>query len=1471
MANEYLKRQPTSSGNNRRWTVAFWMKNSNPTQGYTALMGAGKLSPNNIYNELWYSASELGLNLDDAGDPGNYNIIANPLLRDPNSWMHVVVSFTDQGDNANTRIRFYINGAAVDNNTSTSFETTEFSFWNHSDYIHYIGSRVQQSAGTVTFDAQYFDIFMVDGQALTPDVFGFNKDGAGYISAGVAWENSQTKAFSTDFRPGQWSPHLPRKIKTEIERRGGFGANGYYLPMNDSSNPGADFHCTPNSIIKLKGEDLPQPRNGAPTTSDAYVSQLREEKGSEDLPFEGVVRFGGDGTLSSLKFPDDNDLDLGGSPFTAECWIYPQDTSGANYGALFNKGFGFQVYWKDDIEALQLFVSGDGSNYNVINGVTSQNGSVPKGKWCHIAVVREPGNNTWKMFTNGKLTYGPLVVSGSVHDNGNPWALGDYAPSAGSYEFKGFISNFRLVVGNALYTAPFTPPTTRLENIANTKLLCCQSATSATEAAVSPTTGGTAGGANTFATKNELTGSISLAVPGISTATGANLVTNGHFDTDTSGWSSFSSATLTQVDGTLKVECTGGDTVSAGSYNFTTVVGQRYTVSVEVVSQSGTCQMGISDTNIVGAGATIMSSTSTAGVIGLGLNTRSFTATATTTYIGLWTIDADSNARFDNVVVKQEDAPRDYSADIRGSGSNLTLTPSGNAGVGYELDGYYGSAMTFAAKDADEFNVDGSSSNEDLQLRTGDFTIEAWVYPRVWNSGNMDWIGKNGGQSNSSDFEYGVLSDGRVVFYHGDGTSYQNSGTLGLTIAADQVACPTGQWTHIVGERHGNKFTAYINGVAKGTIDNCTINMPGGADLCIGNDSATATNSWHWDGQIQDLRIYKGIAKYKRAFDVPKPYGPVGIKSWRVTPDTSKNNFATLNPHFYQTTGTYATHTPGLSNGNLTFSKAANGHWERSHCSFGASEGKWYYEFMAVDRPKPDGAVGENWAVGVRESDSDDFYKETDGFEDIGDHVYWADAGTTKIVSNQDRNAAGVVTSGITAAADGDIINVAFEKTATTLKVWFGLNGTYFNSGNPSSGTNPAVDVASTDRFIIPAAAVYCYAVQNEPVFAFNFGQDPSFSGRTTAGTDSDSSGKGLFKYLPPSGFVSLCSDNLPTPTIPDPGKHFRALLYQGNTDQVRPVVGAGFAPDFVWQKDRVAANWHRLTDSVRGNYTLYSNATTVEALAESNGHICSLDSDGFTADRGSGPGDATNGSGKYVGWCWKAGGPAVPNTKGNITSQVSVNQTAGFSIVSYTGNGGATGTTVGHGLSKAPSFIIMKNRDATFGWPIYHKSQSNIGNSAADVVYLNSTAPGNSDNIRDVNDDTMGLLNWGGTNGNGNKIIAYCWTEIEGYSRFGSYLGNSNSDGAFVYCGFRPAWVLIKNIDASGEWCIWDSSRSPYNEMQDALRPNDNAIETDGFQFDFYSNGFKARDTESSVNLEGDKYIYAAFAESPFQTANAK
>ena len=1446
MANEYLRRKPTGSGNSSRWTVAFWMKNSDPTQGYTALMGAGKPSPDNIYNEIWYSGAEIGLNLDNSSAVDNYNIIANPIFRDPNSWRHVVVSFTDQGDNANTRVRFYINGAAVDNNTSTSLETSEFSFINGVDYIHYIGSRVQQSAGTVTFDAQFFDIYMVDGQTLPPDVFGFNREGTGYYSVASQWQSPGTKAYSTDFRPGQWSPYLPKRIKTYIEKRGGFGPNGFYLPLNDSSNPGADFHCTPNTIVKLKGEDEPQPRSGTPTTSDAFVSQLREEKGSEDLPFEGVVRFGGNGTSSALKFPDHSDLDLGGSPFTAECWIYPQDTSGSNYGALFNKGFGFQVYWKDDIEALQLYVSGDGSNYNIINGVTSQEGSVPKGRWTHIAVTREAGNNTWCMYTNGKKTYGPLVVSGSAHDNTNPWSIGDYSPAPGNYEFKGFISDFRLVVGNALYTAAFTPPTTRLTNVANTKLLCCQSATSVTEAAVAPTTGGTAGGAETFATKNELSGSIVLAVPFISVPTGSNLLTPATTGTfENSGvWtlSGPAAPTISTARKKLIFDGTSGNGFAQRAESPAVLTtGNVYIVKFTMTRVAGTLQVRLGNS----AYATTYIENGTHSIT---IKCGSV-PTETVLFFG-----NNFEGTVDDVSIHLQDTIRDYSADIRGGGTNKTVNVNGTFSVG-ECPSHYGSAL-LCASGTDGY-AEVAANAEFADLANEDHTIEFWYKNDAWDGSYLPHHSIIGLRHSNSNVAWRFAFTDKNTSEDG----IQLFGTNGFSTTDQSL---NNDWNHCVVEQctysDSIKTTVYLNGAVAGETDG-SVGYPtyqgSTGPIVIGTDprSASLGDTYSFNGQIQDVRIYKGVAKYKGSFDVVKPYTPVGAAqsdtgwgqpvgfgNWRTTSDTPRNNFATLNPLATGPAGGVA----GQTVANLTAGNLYHGLSNQSMApaNMGVTSGKWYAEFMCVGG---DGTFSSN--IGVAGADKSGKNYETASYGGAGSegmsYTRMSDSGG--ITKNYNASSTNTITLPY---EPGDIIGVTIDADLKEFKYY--RNGTlFFTDTGAQNYNNKTFFFTSwrTNDGANPIGSGWSDVIAN-------FGQNPSFCGHVTAGTESDDNGNGLFRYDPPTGFLALCTDNLPAPAIPDPGKHFKAVLYKGDDSKGRKI-DVGFKPDLVWIKARNASVSHCVMDSIRGYDMHYANSS---GSGNSTGtlYLSGYGNNGFDLDDGANSGGNTTGR-DYVAWCWKAGGKAVPNNDGDDESLVSANREAGFSIVRSTSAG-----TIGHGLSTTPQFIITKRDMATSSWSVQHHEMMT---SATGKILLDSNAgiAASSTTYMFDADATTFKSVYGA-----DASIHYCWHEVEGYSRFGSYLGNADSNGPFCWCGFRPAYVLIKNT-SSGEWCIWDSSRNTYNEMQDALRPNTSATETNGFQLDFVSNGFKVRDTEGSLSGSGQLIFFAAFAELPFKTANAR
>jgi hypothetical protein len=322
-------------------------------------------------------------------------------------------------------------------------------------------------------------------------------------------------------------------------------------------------------------------------------------------------------------------------------------------------------------------------------------------------------------------------------------------------------------------------------------------------------------------------------------------------------------------------------------------------------------------------------------------------------------------------------------------------------------------------------------------------------------------------------------------------------------------------------------------------------------------------------------------------------------------------------------------------------------------------------------------------------------------------------------------------------------------------------------------------------------------------------------------------------------------------------------VLYTGDGNNGRSITGVGFTPDLVWIKDRSNARWHSLFDSIREpGYRLFSNDTQGDNFSSTS--LTSFDNDGFSL----GSLLTNNGSAEtYVAWCWKAGGAAVSNIDGTITSQVSVNQAAGFSIVSYTGNG-SNSQTVGHSLGKTPSLLILKDRDSNSisnRWTIFHSSllSSNLEFTTDAAFGFQSRG-----SITARNSSTFTL--YGSTdaltvNENGDKYIAYCWTEIEGFSKFGSYVANDDPDGPFVYCGFKPAWVLVKNTSSSStNWELIDSVRSS-NGNNDYLIPNDPLQEYSTEAMDLLSNGFKLRTTSAGWNsASGNTYIFAAFAEAP-------
>ncbi len=332
-------------------------------------------------------------------------------------------------------------------------------------------------------------------------------------------------------------------------------------------------------------------------------------------------------------------------------------------------------------------------------------------------------------------------------------------------------------------------------------------------------------------------------------------------------------------------------------------------------------------------------------------------------------------------------------------------------------------------------------------------------------------------------------------------------------------------------------------------------------------------------------------------------------------------------------------------------------------------------------------------------------------------------------------------------------------------------------------------------------------------------------------------------------------------PTINRGDDYFQAVTYTGN-GSTNTITGLRFQPDFVWVKGRSGATDHALYDSVRGTTKdLVSNSTAAETT-QSTG-LTAFNSDGFTL--GALAKMNTNAA-TYVAWCWKAGGSTSSNTSGSITSTVSVNTTAGFSIATFTG-ASTQGATFGHGLGVAPKMVIAKSKTgATQNWWVYHVSLGYTNN-----IILNSTGASFSDANTWLATPSSTLVTIGDNFSTVATYVAYCWAEIAGFSKFGSYTGNGSTDGPFIYTGFRPKFIITKVSSTSGyNWNMYDSSRGTYNAADQVLVANGSGAEETGFDpIDFLSNGFKLRMGNRGSNVTSATYIYMAFAESPFSTNN--
>ena len=674
--------------------------------------------------------------------------------------------------------------------------------------------------------------------------------------------------------------------------------------------------------------------------------------------------------------------------------------------------------------------------------------------------------------------------------------------------------------------------------------------------------------------------------------------------------------------------------------------------------------------------------------------------------------------------------------------------------------------------------------------------------------------------TSSSYASYPTLNlDGTVnnTVVHGVGgiasNSYLDGYLTEVNFVDGQALTPSsfGQTNSLTGQWVAVKYT--------GTYGTNGFYLPfsnGTSTTTLGADSSGNSNNW----TLTNFTRSAGVSDCFM-FDVPSGNGS-------GTGTQPSSNYAVISP--LQNSAGYAT----VANGNL-FGAVSTAVDKMIIGSMGFPQtGKYYFEWAIS-------AVGNATVVGL----TTNTIVQSSG-------TSFSNAGGLRTYQQNGNKYDGTTSSAFGSSfTTSDVIGVAVDMDNGA--IYFAKNNTWQNSGVPTSG-----------------------ASKTGAAFTNLSGIEFFFGCYLNAASGNLNHGQRSFTYTPPTGFKALCTANLPASTIVQGNKYMDATTYTGNGSTQTITNAGGFQPDFVWLKARSGLNNHYQVDAVRGGsgstmYTLFSSTTDAEQTTTSStnltyGVIQALTTTGFTVAAGTTNAGATNFlSNPYVAWQWKAGNGTSSNTNGTITSTTSVGATQGFSIVTWTGNG-TTGATIGHGLGVAPKMIIAKTRGIVQNWVVYRPE---IGNS--NVLLLNSSSAAFADGAWNSTTPTSSVFtvnNGQGVNQASATYVAYCFAEIAGFSKFGSYTGNGSADGTFVYTGFRPKFVMIKSSTAVDDWRMYDASRPSYNVIGGTLLADTAGAETTAAEIDFTSNGFKLRITTTPNAAQ--TYIYAAFASNPFAQSNA-
>ncbi len=782
------------------------------------------------------------------------------------------------------------------------------------------------------------------------------------------------------------------------------------------------------------------------------------------------------------------------------------------------------------------------------------------------------------------------------------------------------------------------------------------------------------------------------------------------------------------------------------------------------------------------------------------------------------------------------------------------------------------------------------ADSTDWDFGSGDFTMEAWVY-RHEDLGQDGYVmgqcsSSTGANAGCSAFLL-VGSNNTLYGYAFDASNTNNYVTLNGGSVADN------KWYHVAMSRNGSTWKLFLDGTAVSTVtSSIAVNNVGDV---FGVGKLGIYTAGHWQGWISNARVVKGTAVYTSDFTpsttpltavtntvllccqdknvttdnsgTSKSLSVTASQVWTeqmapfefdwyqdqsgqdnhyqadnltvddVMLDSPTNNFATLNPLMGNGASGYT-----FEQGNLKSKQTSlTSETAKSYSTMAFVSGKWYAE---VSCSAGNVYTGHGVVNVSQSSEGFDFDSSTNNVSAFA----WGD----RIFKNGSETQNGLNST----ASSTNILGIALDLDNGTVQ---------FYSNGSTSGNAETLTRNTGDLFVFCDAADSGGYASNS-AYEWNFGQNGTHCGTKTAGGNADGNGIGDYMYSVPSGFLAPCSANLATPAVKKPTEHFNIATYTGDASSEgsgdeQAITGVGFQPDFVWLKARSTGANHLLHDVIRGP-TKFIRSDTTDAEGTQAEGLKSFDSDGFTV----GDSNAWNQNSRtLVAWNWKAGGSGSANNSGDINATVSANPTAGFSIVSWTGNS-SNGDTIAHGLGKEPSVIIYKDR------------------SANSLFYLVTTAIDGSQDYLALGSNTLAAAStWGAPATNtisnwtfgANSIIAYCFAAVEGFSKFGSYKGNGESEnGPYVYTGFSPALVIVKeSSSALGSWFMWDNKREVGNVKDAVVWADVSNAETSHaeYEIDFLSNGFKIRGDSAATNQDGETMFYMAFAEFPFKYANAR